>query len=158
MLFDKKAQFSFYQEIRDLGSTQGENTYDIFHGNSSLPSTPYNGRPLSDLGGGEPPTIVGQVVEEFDSAGAATLQMQIIQGDEVNSSTGEITTGLEVVAQSGAVPLESLVPGYQFRIALTHGITKRYFGVNWVVGTAAMTAGAVVAGITPNVQGNYPGR
>ncbi len=65
-----------------------------------------------------------------------------------------------MLEQSGAAPVASLAQGYKF---LGGGIpvsnsAYRYLKLTYVVGTAAMTAGALKAGLVPSldVQKAYP--
>jgi hypothetical protein len=62
------------------------------------------------------------------------------------------------LAQSDAIPVASLVQGYKFLPGEVPGGTERYVRLNYVVGTAAMTAGAITAALVPSldVQPVYP--
>jgi hypothetical protein len=92
--------------------------------------------------------LLCEVVTAFTSGGSATLQVQI-QGSTDNSS-------FSVIAQSDAVAVASLTQGYKFLQGLLvsppSATPYRYLRLAYVIGTAAMTAGALTAGLTPALQ------
>lgn len=99
--------------------------------------------------------LLCQVMTAFTSGGGATLQVQWQTApDNGSGSPGSWVT----LAQSDAVALGSLVPGYQFLPGPLTGPTQRFVRLNYVIGTAAMTGGAIYAGLTPamDVQRSYP--
>ena len=59
---------------------------------------------------------------------------------------------------SDAVPVASLVQGWRFLPGGLPGGTQRFLRLNYVVGTAAMTAGKLSAGLVPalDVRRTYP--
>jgi len=59
---------------------------------------------------------------------------------------------------SDVIPVAQLVAGYKFLVDEIPGPTSRYLRLNYVVGTAAMTAGTLTAAIVPSldVQPTYP--
>jgi hypothetical protein len=76
------------------------------------------------------------------SGGAATLQAQLIESDNANlSSPRVLATGDQIAVAAGAQGTKLLdVP--------MPDTTKRYLGFQYIIGTAALTAGAVTAGLT----------
>ena len=92
--------------------------------------------------------LLAQVVTAFTSGGSATLQVQV----QIAPDNGSGVPGAwSVLEQSAAVAVASLVQGYRF---LNGGIPNapvayRLLKLTWVVGTAAMTAGAIRAGLVP---------
>lgn len=103
-----------------------------------------------DIGGAvsEQLFLLAQVVTAFTSGGSATLKVQY-QGSNDNSS---FTT----IAQSDDVAVASLVAGYRFLngyLLSAPGTTLyRYLRLNYVIGTAVMTAGAIRGGFTPSLD------
>ncbi|HTR86974.1 MAG TPA: hypothetical protein VMI56_21010 [Reyranella sp.] len=89
-----------------------------------------------------------KVTAAFTSGGSATMQVQL-QGSNDNSSWS-------ILEQSDAIAVASLVQGYQFlpgrMVSPQSGTPFRYLRLNYVIGTAAMTAGTLVAGLTASLQ------
>lgn len=103
-----------------------------------------------DIGGAvtENLKLLCQVVTTFTSGGSATLQVQL------QASTDNST--FVTLSQSDAIAVASLLQGYKF---LESGLPSgpyttlyRYLRLAFVVGTAAMTAGALSAGLVPSLQ------
>ena len=143
MLIDYQNQFSDQQAVTATGGTASSNVIDL--GVSR------------DIGGAaiERLMLLCQVATAFASGGAATLQVQVQTApDNGAGAPGSFTT----LAQSDAVPLASLVPGYRFLPGPLPGGTQRFLRLNYVVGTAAMTAGKLTAALVPalDVQASYP--
>src|SRR4030095_6246864 len=92
--------------------------------------------------------LLCEVVTAFTSGGSATLQV-LWQGSTDNST-------FVTIAQSVAVAVASLTQGYKFLPSPTISAQKsapyRYLRLGFVIGTAAMTAGAITAGLTPSLQ------
>ena len=108
-------------------------------------------RDVGNLGGGMPLYLVVQVDTTFTSGGAGTLQLEFVSDAQaaiaVDGSATEHYT-------SSVIALGTLVAGYTLIIPLPLEAPayERFLGVIGNVGTAAMTAGAVNAFITPDVQ------
>lgn len=103
------------------------------------------GNPLnSDPGRGSEVELECQVVETFTSGGAATVTVEVVMADNA-----ALSTNLTVIKQTPAIAKASLVAGSKFRISadLPPGISQRYLGLRYTVGTADGTAGKVTAGI-----------
>jgi hypothetical protein len=130
MLIDKQNQFSDAQAVTATGSTASTN--------------------VIDLGVARHLALLCEVVTPFTSGGSATLRVQV----QTSSDNAAWTT----LAQSDDVPVASLVQGYRFLPNELPGGTSRYLRLNYVVGTAAMTAGAITAALVPSldVQRAYP--
>lgn len=94
----------------------------------------------SDLGRSSAEVLI-QVTEAVVSTGAATVQFQLITSAAAN--LGSPT----VISETPAIAKATLVPGYKARIAIPHGLTARYLGMQYVIGTETTTAGKVTAGI-----------
>lgn len=138
MLLDNQTQFSAAQAVTSTGSTASTNTIDL--------------GVARDVGGAvtDQLALLCEVVTPFTSGGSATLQVQF-QTSPDNSSWATL-------AQSDAIPVASLVQGYRFLPGELPGGTSRYLRLNYVVGTAVMTAGALTAALVPalDVQPSYP--
>lgn len=94
--------------------------------------------------------LFGAVSTAFTAAGAATLKAELIDDDNAALASPAVLQDLT----GGVVAVAALVAGYTlFKTRLALGkITQRYLGIQWTVATGPMTAGAVVAGFTPNVD------
>lgn len=142
MLIDRENQFSDGQAVTATGATASSNLIDL--GASR------------DLGGGTTGflALLCQVVTAFASGGAATLQVQLQSAPDNGGVPGSWVT----LAQSDAVPLASLVAGYRFLPGPLPAGIQRYLRLNYVVGTAAMTAGKLTASLVPAIDNlsTYP--
>lgn len=83
------------------------------------------------------------------SGGSATTAFALGESDTVSSGSLSSPT---VVVQSPAIPVATLVAGYQaFAIRLPARTYKRYIGLLQIEAVAALTAGAVNAFLTPDL-------
>jgi hypothetical protein len=132
MLIDKQNQLSDAQAVTSTGSTASSNVIDL--------------GVARDIAGGvvEALKLLTQVNTTFTSGGSATLQVQV-QTSADNSSWSTL-------AESAAIPVASLVQGYRFFENGVPGPTSRYLRLNYVVGTAAMTAGKLDAALVPSLD------
>lgn len=81
------------------------------------------------------------------SAGAATVEFQLVSDAQAAIAVDGSAT---VHYKSAAVPKATLVAGYNVvAVKLPKGQYERYLGVLQNVGTAALTAGKINAGLTP---------
>jgi len=145
MIFSAQQLFSDDQAI--TVSADSTNVIDL-----GVRGTPYDAAAAlnGDIGKGNPICFLVQVTTAMTAAGAATLT--------VNISTGATTALGTTVATVGPIAVADLVAGYQIPIqVLPNGITERYLGIEYVVATGPMTAGAVTAGITKGNQTNVTG-
>lgn len=134
MLIDSQNQFSAAQAVTSTGSTASTNIVDLGVARDI-------GSAVSDH-----LALLCQVVAPFASGGAATLQVQFQTApDNGSGAPGSWVT----LAQSDAIPVAALVRGYRFLPGGVPGPTWRFVRLNYVVGTAAMTAGALTAGFVP---------
>jgi hypothetical protein len=138
MLIDQLTQFSSAQAVTSIGSTPSTNVVDL--------------GVVRDIGGAvtDNLALLVQVVTAFTSGGSATLQVQF-QTSPDNATWSN-------PAMSDAIPVAQLLAGYKFLVDEIPGPTSRYLRLNYVVGTAAMTAGTLTAAIVPSldVQPTYP--
>jgi hypothetical protein len=145
MLIDKQNQFS--ADAGDtptgIGSAVSTNIIDL--------------GVARDIGGAvtEQLMLLCQVATPFTSAGSATLQVQFQTApDNGSGAPGSWST----LVQSDAVPVASLAAGFKFLPNEVPGGTLRFVRLNYVVGTAVMTGGALKAAFVPSldVQPVYP--
>lgn len=101
-----------------------------------------------DIGNGEPLYLVIQVDTAVASAGAATVQFQLVSDAQAAIATDGSAT---VHVASGAIGKATLVAGYTvvLPIPMEDPAFERYLGLLQNVGTAALTAGKINAFITP---------
>ncbi len=142
MIIDKQNQFS--ADAGDsptaIGSTASTNVIDL--------------GVARDIGGAvtDELYLLCQVVTAFTSGGSGTLQVQY-QGSTDNSSW---TT----IVQSDAVAVASLIAGYKFLQNAVPSVNSstlyRYHRLNYVIGTAVMTAGALRSAFVPALQHSPP--
>ena len=105
-----------------------------------------------DVGNGQPLYLVVQVTTAVTSAGAATVAFQVVSDDSGTIATNGTQT---VHVSTGAIGKASLTAGQTFVVPLPaeFPVYERYLGFQAVVGTAALTAGAVNAFITLDPTG-----
>lgn len=117
--------------------------------NAVGPSGGTIGGPLMhDFGRGRRLKLYAQIVTTVTSAGAATLQLDFICGDEATLVTNQTS-----LLNTGAIALANLVAGYRFRFGSTPGvIPRRFIGLLYTIGTATITAGKVTAGLMLDVD------
>lgn len=101
------------------------------------------GNTLVDLGTGQPVYLVIQVATTF--VGATSTTQFSLRSDSVAALTSSPTTHWT----SAAIPVATLVAGYELAIALPLEKTyERYLGLWETVATANVTAGAINAFLT----------
>lgn len=146
MYLDKQTLLSDDQDLSQAAGTYvSTNTIDL----GTAGTIPHlGGTPLMDIGRGNEPDLLCQITETFTSGGAATLTVQLIQSANADLSSPTI------LQTTPALALATLVAGYQFRLRIPPGISARYLGVQYVIGTATTTAGTVTAGIVLDKQTN----
>ena len=106
--------------------------------------------------GQKPVYLVIQVAVAATSGGSATCEFRL-----VSDATSTIsTTTATIHYKSFAIPVASMVAGYQLVIPLPAGSPdyERYLAIQQVTGAAAFTAGAINAFLTldPNGNKSYP--
>lgn len=150
-MIDAQNEFSRDQSlIAGAGNVLATNSFDC-----KAAGTDFLGNSLSafkDKGRGRLMQIVAQLTATVTSGGAATLQVQVIDGTGVDGA-GQINAGLRILYQTDAIALATLVQGYQFKLgAIPIGTTQRYISLRFVIGTAAITAGTICAFLANEVQ------
>jgi hypothetical protein len=147
MMYDIQNTFSSNQALaEDAGSYLGDFSADL----GSAGTDALGNAVVKDLGRGAPVEVVVQVTTAFTSSGSATVQAQLVMADDA-----ALTSNLVVLDETAAIAVATLVAGYQFRLrAVPQGITKRYLGVRYVIGTATTTAGKCTAFLASSRQSN----
>ena len=93
--------------------------------------------------------VDARIVATFASAGAATLQVQII-----NDTNANLTTAPVIVDSTQVLSLATLVVGYKFRFTLASSpLANQFLGLKFIIAGATTTAGLVVASLQPT---NHP--
>lgn len=104
-----------------------------------------------DIGNGVPPLYLGlQVTTAVTSGGSATVSF-ILASDSSSTIQTDGTATEHIVTD--AIAVASLTVGWQVFPVLPVGASiayERYLGIIQNVGTAALTAGAINAFLTPN--------
>ena len=140
MYLDRFNQMSKAQPVVNTGSTPSTDIIDLSVNR--------------DIGGAVTDNLflLCEVVTAFTSGGSATLRVQYQTAPDSSGVPGAWST----IAQSDDIAVASLVQGYKFLQGLQpsgqSGSPARFVRMNYVVGTAAMTAGNITAGLTPSLQ------
>jgi hypothetical protein len=156
MLFDKNLTLSDDQSLAQIaGSYLSDNSIDM--GVKQTPPTRVatasgiGGPLIHDWGRIIRPDLelVSIITTTFTSAGAPTLVVQTVQADD-----GALTTNLEVLTETRAYALAALVQGSQFPLRMPAGLSRRFFGMRYVIAVATTTAGKVTSGFAAGRQSN----
>ena len=139
MLIDKQNQFSADagDSPTSTGSTASTNIVDLGI--------------ARDIGGAVTDSLMllCQVATAFTSGGSATLQVQFQTAPDNGSG---VPGSWVTLAQSDAVPVAQLVQGCKFLPGELPGPTQRFVRLNYSIGTAAMTGGALKAALVPSLD------
>lgn len=149
MLLDAQALLSDKQDLAQTNATYySTNSYDLGVG-ATLPA--HFGTAHHDPGKGKPVEVICRVTEAFTTSASGTLQCNLVMSANANLSSPTILATGTVNAVS------VLVAGYEMRnvVQIPHGTTARYLGMQYVIGTGAMTAGKVTAAVVVDSDDNY---
>lgn len=116
------------QPVTAVGSTLSNNVVD-------LAATPK--AQTADIGMGEGLEIYVAVLQSLTSAGAATVQFQLVQADDAG-----ISSNVQVITQTDAIPFATLVAGTRVPLRYSRATqypARRYIAVRYVVAGAALT-------------------
>ena len=105
------------------------------------------GNQNTDMGSGDPLQVAIRVM--VAASGGTSWQAQVIHADDA-----ALTSNVQVLGQSGAIPIASMTAGTQIVVPLTRVApftAKRYLGLRYVL-VGAVSAGAYVAGIVEDAQ------
>jgi hypothetical protein len=138
MLLDSSNQFSASQNPTSVGATASTNIIDL--------------GVARDIGDAVTQSLylLCQVATAFTSGGSATLQVQVQSAPDNNGVPGSWST----IEQSDAIPVASLVQGYKFLpgAMVSPATPGRFLRLNYVIGTATMTVGAITAALVPSLD------
>lgn len=148
MLMDKNTLFSDKQSLAQTAGTYlSDKSIDL----GAAATDSLGNSPISDIGRGVPIEVLCQVTTAFASSGSATLQVKLVMADDA-----ALSSNLTVLHETAVIAFASLVAGYQFRLGgmPPPGISQRYLGLQYIVGTATTTAGNILAGLVVDRQSN----
>lgn len=144
---DKELLFSDAQTIAAVASTiASTNTVDM-----GAAATDIIGNTITRDWGRSDLELLCQVVVAVLSAGAATIEVDVITSASADLSTPTIVCSSQVIAKA------TLVVGYKFRLFIPFGLTQRYLGLQYTIGTATTTAGKITACIVGHVPTVFVG-
>ena len=116
------------QLVTAIGATPGTNTID---------TGPLASAQNSDYGTGQELDITVRILQTLTSAGAATVQFQLIQADDP-----ALSVNVQVINQTDAFPFALLTAGTDIPLAWSRDapyVPKRYAGLRTVIAGAALT-------------------
>lgn len=145
MIFSAQQLFSDDQAV--TATAVSTNVID-----TGVRGTPYDAAAAlnGDIGKGNPICFLAQVTANFATLTSLTITLETSANSDLSSST--------VLYSTGAVPLASLVAGYQIPVeVIPKGATKRYLGMRYTVTGSNATAGTITSGITLGNQTNVTG-
>lgn len=117
------------QLVTALGNTVSTNTVDLANATFANQTT--------EFGQGRRLQINVSVLQAVTSAGAATVQLQLIQATDA-----ALTTAVDVINQTDVFAIANLTAGTVVPVTwdrIAPLVPKRYIGLRFVVGTAALT-------------------
>lgn len=140
-MLDKQNLFSDAQAITVTANST--NVVDLQGGTPAFTTDTLGNTVDNDFGKSPELDVLITVTEAFTAAGAATLTVSIAADD--SAAFGSPTT----LVSSAAIGKATLVPGYQFRLALPAGnaAADKHLGLIYTVATGPMTAGKITAGL-----------
>lgn len=119
------------QLITAVGATTSSNVIDT--------AGVGTGNTARDIGMGESLEIAIEILNTLTSAGAATVQFQLVQADDA-----AITTNVQVIATTDAFPFAFLPAGTIVPLSYDSATPyprRRYVALRYNIGTAALTNG-----------------
>lgn len=148
MLLDLENMVSVQQDLsQDAGSYLS--TYSIDLGAAG---TLYQGDSvLKGVGRGSTPWMFCQMIEKLSTGSSPTLLVDLVMADD-----DALTSNLTVLLSTQAIAAAVAVAGYSFRLGpLPIGISKRYLGLQYTIGTATTTTGTITAGLAWDLQSSH---
>jgi hypothetical protein len=137
-MFDQNLMFSDQQALAQVaGSYLSLLSIDTWKGKTVGAGTPNLGGPLTaDFGrANDMLDIVAIVTQAFTSAGAATLQFQIVQAD-AQDLTGNLEVLRETRAQAAGTQPSVFTAGRICNIGKVPSMTRRFLGLQYVIAVA----------------------
>lgn len=148
MMIDKETLLSDSQDLAQVAGTYvSTNSIDLGAAGTVPGGFQARGGPGHDIGRSPKAKILVQVDESFVGA-TATVKVDLITSASANLGTPTILESTQ------AIPVATLIAGYQFRLALPVGVTQRYLGVQYTIATATTTAGKCTAALVLDRQTN----
>jgi hypothetical protein len=95
------------------------------------------GNTARDIGQGEPLEIMIEILQSLTSAGAATVQFQLVEADDA-----AISTNVNVIVQTDAYAYTLLTAGKMIPLHWDRAApyqARRFIAVRFVIGTAVLT-------------------
>jgi len=103
---------------------------------------------VANFGKGEPVRIMVRLTETVTSAGAATLQIKLIEASD-EALSADVVVLKETIALAKAI----LVAGYEVVFELPVGVLgNKFIGLQYIIATATTTAGTATAGVVLDMQ------
>lgn len=138
---------NLFSDKQNLAQAAGSylSTYSIDLG---APGTDVQGNAAPSDPGGSTIGIFCRASTGFTTSAGGTIQVQLVTAD-----SADLATNLTVLQQTDVIPAATAAAGYRFFInEIPVGVTQRYIGLRYVIGTGAMTAGNIYAGLTTKPQ------
>lgn len=155
MLLDKNNLFSIAQDLAKANA--------VYLSDFSIDTGPTGTIPamfqspgqtgLRRVGAGEAKECIIQVVTSFTTGAGGTLKVDLVMADDA-----ALTSNLTVLDSSPVIAAATLVAGYRFAVAAKLPddlLLKRYIGLQYTIGTGAMTAGKITAGLVFDKQTSF---
>lgn len=147
---DDQLMFSKAQDLTAVAVGTKLSDKSIYMGSAGTVPGFTSAAPINDPGRGSPKRLFCKVVTAFATAAGGTLFVELVMADDE-----QLATNLKVLNQTPIIAAAQLVAGYEFRLNyLPVGITKKYLGLRYNIGTGVFTAGKLNAGIAESVQEN----
>lgn len=108
------------------------------------------GNQPNEYGPGAATELAISVLQTATAAGAATVNFAWVQADDA-----ALTTNVEIVVQTGPLPIAKLTAGTIVPLHLDRAAPlapRRYVGLQYIVGTGPLTAGSFTAAIVKDLQ------
>lgn len=151
-IHDKNTEFSLAQDLAQTNATYTSTNYLDLGAAPTVPGGLVGTLPI-DPGRGRPLQLYCQITTTFTTSAGGTLRVEF-----VSSASTTISSTPTVHLDTGVLAVTNLTDGFQFpniRGPLPeHKTYLRYCGMLYIIGTGAMTAGNVTAGLTLDRQNN----
>lgn len=138
MIPDRQHMFSIAQDIGQVQAAYlSTNTIDM----GALGTNVFGDSVQYDPGSGGAFQVYCKILEAVVGT-SSTILFELVSADNA-----ALSSNLTVLYATAAIPEATLVVGYNVQILVPTGITQRYLGMRYTVGTATTTAGTVSSGI-----------
>lgn len=150
MIFDKQNMFSEAQDLAQTNATYASTNVIDLGAAPTVPGGLVGTLPI-DPGRGGKVEIFCRVGTTFTTSAGGTLRVQVVLSAATALSTPTI------LSDTGILAVTNLTAGFEFKLSPTIPHTKtplRYLGILYIIGTGAMTAGTMTAGLMLDRQTN----